>query len=51
MTMSGWMTEHGITDDDTNRNTIAKILQRKRAVYAPNGRLINHKSSKHCRKD
>ena len=48
--ISEWMKEHGITDDDRNWNTIAKILQRKRAVYAPNGRLTNHNSSKHRRK-
>ena len=51
ITISEWMAAHGITDDDTNWNTIAKILQRKRAVYCPNGRLTNHKSSKHRKKE
>lgn len=47
VTISEWMTAHGIQDDDTNWNTIAKILQRNRAVYCPNKRLTNRKSSKH----
>ena len=45
--ISEWMEAHGIEDNDTNWNTIAKTLQRKRAVYCPNGRLTDHKSSKH----
>lgn len=51
ITISEWMAEHGITDDDTNWNTIAKILQRKRAIYCPNNRLTDRKTSKHRRKD
>ena len=47
ITISEWMREHGIADDDRNWNTIAKILQRKRAVYCKDGRLSNRKSSKH----
>lgn len=31
--ISEWLEAHGIEDNDTNWNTIAKILQRKRAVY------------------
>ena len=42
-----WMEGHGIEVDDKNWNTIAKILQRNRAVYCPNQRLTDHKSSKH----
>lgn len=49
-TISDWMEAHGIEDNDTNWNTIAKTLQRKRAVYCPNNRLTNHRSSKHKRK-
>lgn len=45
-----WMEEHGIEVDDKNWNTIAKILQRNRAVYCPNHRLTNNKSSKHRKK-
>lgn len=45
-----WMETHGIEVDDTNWNTIAKILQRNRAVYCPNHRLTDHKSSKHRKK-
>lgn len=45
--ISDWMEEHGIEVNDTNWNTIAKILQRNRAIYSKNGRLTNHKSSKH----
>lgn len=47
ITITNWMIEQGIEDDDRNYNTIAKILQRNKAVYFPNGRLTNHKSSKH----
>ncbi len=50
ITISTWMTEHGIEDNDTNWNTIAKILQRKRAVYCPNNRLTTRKTSKHKKK-
>ena len=46
-TIEEWMIENGIEPDDRNWNTIAKILQRKRAVYCENGRLSNRKSSKH----
>ena len=49
-TIASWMEKNGIEVDDRNWNTIAKILQRKRAVYTPNGRLTNHKSSKHRKK-
>ena len=49
-TITSWMEKNGIEVDDRNWNTIAKILQRKRAVYSPNGRLTNHKSSKHRKK-
>lgn len=48
--ISEWMKENGIEDDDTNWNTIAKILQRNRAVYCPNKRLTNRKSSPHRKK-
>jgi len=48
--ISEWMAAHGIQDDDTNWNTIAKILQRNRAVYCKNNRLTDHKSSKHRKK-
>lgn len=34
-TIKEWMKEHGIDCDDRNWNTIAKILQRKRAIYGP----------------
>lgn len=34
-TIIEWMTAHGIEYDDRNWNTIAKILQRKRAIYGP----------------
>ena len=47
VSISEWMEAHGIEDNDTNWNTIAKILQRNRAVYCKNGRLTDHKSSKH----
>ena len=50
VTISAWMKEHGIAFDDKNWNTIAKILQRKRAVYCPNHRLSNRKTSKHRKK-
>ena len=46
-TIEQWMIENGIEPDDRNWNTIAKILQRKRAVYCDNGRLSRRKSSKH----
>lgn len=49
--ISEWMEAHGIVDDDTNWNTIAKILQRNRAVYCANKRLTNHQSSPHRRKN
>ena len=45
-----WMETHGIEVDDTNWNTIAKILQRNHAVYCPNHRLTDHKTSKHRKK-
>ena len=45
--ISEWMEAHGIEVNDTNWNTIAKILQRKRAIYYPDRRLTDHKSSKH----
>ena len=48
--ISAWMERHGIEVDDKNWNTIAKILQRSRAVYCKNHRLTNHKSSKHKKK-
>lgn len=48
--ISAWMREHGIEDDDRNWNTIAKILQRKRAVYCAAGRLTDHKTGKHRKK-
>ena len=48
--LAEWMEAHGIMDDDTNWNTIAKILQRNRAVYFANRRLTDHKSSKHRKK-
>ena len=48
--ISEWMEQHGIEDNDKNWNTIAKILQRKRAVYCPGGRLTDHHSSKHKKK-
>lgn len=51
ITISRWMTAHGIQDDDRNWNTIAKILQRKRAIYCVSGRLSDRKSSKHKKKD
>ena len=44
--ISDWMEKHGIEVDDKNWNTIAKILQRCRAVYCKNHRLTDHKSSK-----
>ena len=50
ISITNWMKLHGIVDDDRNFNTIAKILQRSRAAYCPDGRLTNHKSSKHCKK-
>ena len=37
--ISEWMEAHGIEVDDKNWNTIAKILQRNRAVYSPNRHL------------
>jgi hypothetical protein len=48
--IADWMEAHGIMVDDKNWNTVAKILQRSRAVYCPNRRLTGHKSSKHRRK-
>lgn len=48
--ISDWMVKHGIEVDDRNWNTIAKILQRCRAVYCKNHRLTNNKSSKHRKK-
>jgi len=48
--ISKWMQEHGIENDERNWNTIAKILQRKRAIYSPNGRLTTHKTGKHRKK-
>ena len=51
VTISAWMKEHGIVDDDRNWNTIAKILQRKRAIYCVAGRLSDRKSSKHRKKN
>ena len=42
-----WMEAHGISVDDKNWNTIAKIEQRTRAIYYANRRLTNHNSSKH----
>lgn len=48
--IADWMEAHGIEVDDTNWNTIAKILQRNRAIYCKNGRLTDRKSSKHRKK-
>lgn len=48
--ISEWMAANGIQDDDTNWNTIAKILQRNRAIYCPNNRLTDRKSSPHRKK-
>lgn len=48
--ISEWMEKHGIEVNDKNWNTIAKILQRKRAIYCPDRRLTDHKSSKHKKK-
>lgn len=48
--ISDWMEKHGIEVDDKNWNTVAKILQRSRAIYCSNHRLTNHKSSKHKKK-
>ena len=45
-----WMEDHGIEVDDTNYNTIAKIVQRNRAVYYKNRRLTDHNTSKHKKK-
>ena len=50
MAISDWMEAHGIEVDDKNWNTVAKILQRNRAVYCKNRRLTDHKSSKHRKK-
>lgn len=46
ITISEWMKEHGIENDERNWNTIAKILQRKRAVYCKDGKLRKKKSDK-----
>ena len=46
VTISEWMKAHGIEDNDRNWNTIAKILQRKRAVYCKDGKLRNKNSDK-----
>ena len=51
VTISAWMKEHGIVDDDRNWNTIAKILQRKRAIYCVDGRLSDRKTSQHRKKN
>lgn len=51
ITISDWMAKHGIENDDRNWNTIAKILQRKRAVYCVARRLSDRKTSKHRKKD
>ena len=51
VTISAWMKEHGIVDDDRNWNTIAKILQRKRAIYCVAGRLSDRKTSQHRKKN
>lgn len=48
VTISEWMKEHGIENDDRNWNTIAKILQRKRAVYCKDGKLRKKNSDKKC---
>lgn len=48
--ISTWMKAHNIEDDEKNWNTIAKILQRKRAVYCAGKRLTDHKSSPHKKK-
>ena len=45
-----WMERHGIQVDDTNYNTIAKLVQRYRSVYYVNRRLTDHKTSKHTKK-
>ena len=41
-----WMRAHGIEECEKNWNTIAKIYQRKRAVYCSSNRLTNNKSRK-----
>ena len=51
VTISEWMEAHGIIEDDTNWNTIAKIFQRSKAIYCDNGRLTNRKTSKHRKKE
>lgn len=50
ISISEWMTAHGIEVDDTNWNTIAKILQRNRAVYSPDRHLKNLKFLKNLKK-
>lgn len=35
LSISEWMKDHGIEYNDRNWNAIAKILQRKKAIYAP----------------
>ena len=50
ITISEWMVSNGIVNDDRNWNTIAKIFQRQRAVYAPNKRLSTRCYTKHRKK-
>lgn len=50
ITISEWMVSNGIVNDDRNWNTIVKIFQRQRAVYAPNKRLSTRCYTKHRKK-
>lgn len=50
ISITDWMKAHGIELNETNFNTIAKILQRKRAFYCPKKRLTDNKSSRHRKK-
>lgn len=50
MLIDEWMAKHGIEQNEKNWNTIAKILQRKRAIYCAGKRLTDRKTSKHRKK-
>ena len=46
ISISEWMEEHGIEETETNWNTIAKILQRKHAIYKVQPHRIRRRTMK-----
>lgn len=50
LTIQEWMRSHGITYNDTNYNTIKKILQRLRVANNGGERLSDRKTSHHRKK-